>query len=316
LCLVGTIAAAQQPQQGAQGAPPAQSAPPKETFAPLIRGVVAVGTPVVLIREGFMAVQGAAADPKDGSLLFTEREANKITKLDASGNFSTYLENTNLANSFAIDGKGRVIGVHFSKPPRVSVLAPTQSVLAEGFEGSPFGRANDLVVDRRGGVYFTDDLGAPPLPPTVYYINPEGKIIKVAEKIGRPNGVILSPDEKTLYIADTNGEAVIAVDIQPDGSGTNQRAFAKLEGVTKNEKGTNSGADGITIDGNGYIYVTSTAGIQVFDPKGQHMGTIPTPRPMQNIAFAGPNKRVLYVMGGNALYSIQMLVAGYTGRAK
>ena len=70
----GTIAAAQQPQQGAPGAPPAQSAPPKETYAPLIRGVVAVGTPVVLIREGFMAVQGAAADPKDGSLLFTERD--------------------------------------------------------------------------------------------------------------------------------------------------------------------------------------------------------------------------------------------------
>jgi gluconolactonase len=311
LSLVGSVAVAQQAPQGAK------PAPPKETYAPLIRGITAVGTPVTLIREGFQGVQGAAADPKDGSLLFTERDANKITKLDANGNFSTYLENTNLSNSFAIDSKGRVIGVQFSKPPRVSVLAPTQSVLAEGFEGQPFGRANDLVVDRNGGVYFTDDLGTPPSRgPAVYYINPQGKIMKIAEGIGRPNGIILSPDEKTLYVADTNGEAVIALDIQPDGTGRNQRAFAKLEGVTKNEKGTNSGADGIAIDRNGALYVTSTAGVQVFSAQGQHLGTIPTPRGMQQIAFAGPNKRILYLMGGNALYSIQMLVAGYEGRAK
>jgi gluconolactonase len=189
--------------------------------------------------------------------------------------------------------------------------------LAEGFEGQPFGRANDLVVDRNGGVYFTDDLGTPPSrPPAVYYINPQGKIMKIAEGIGRPNGITLSPDEKTLYVADTNGEAVIALDIQPDGTGRNQRGFAKLEGVTKNEKGINSGADGIAIDRNGALYVTSTAGVQVFSPQGQHLGTIPTPRGMQQIAFAGPNKRMLYLMGGNALYSIQMLVAGHEGRAK
>jgi gluconolactonase len=191
-------------------------------------------------------------------------------------------------------------------------------MLADNFEGKPFGRPNDLVVDKRGGVYFSDDLGIPDrgIKPAVYYASPEGRLIKIADNIERPNGVILSPDEKTLYVANTNGEYVVAFDVQPDGSARNQRNFAKLEGAKASEAGLASGADGLTVDAAGRLYVTTTIGVQVISPEGQHLGTIPTNRPMQNIAFAGPDKKTLYVMGGNAVYRIAMQAQGYTGRAK
>ena len=146
---------------------------------------------MVAIKEGFQSTQGAIAVP-DGSLLFTERRLNKITRLDPAGNFSTYFENTGATNSFTIDATGRLIVVQFT-PPQLAVLAPTRSVIADNFEGVPFGRPNDLVVDRKGGVYFTDDMAPPPGKNAVYYVTPAGQILKISDTLGRPNGVQLSP---------------------------------------------------------------------------------------------------------------------------
>ena len=321
LCLLGsTLASGQrgEGQRGGGGGRGDQPPPPLFTIAPDIPGVVKGGTKVELIKEGFMGAQGATQGP-DGSLLFTERMANKITKIDKDGNISTYMEDTSATNSFSFDPKGRAIGVQWM-PPGVAVLAPTKSQLADTFEGHGFGRANDLTIDKKGGVYFTDDLGFPEMmiKPAVYYVKPAGGIIKIADDIARPNGLILSPDERTLYVLDTNTDKLKAFDVQADGSAQNERNFATItDGVRKTDAGAMaSGADGGAIDAAGRLYVTSTAGVQVFSPKGEHLGTIPTPRQSQNLAFAGPDKKTLYVLGGNAVYKVQMLAEGYKGRPK
>jgi gluconolactonase len=163
------------------------------------------------------------------------------------------------------------------------------------------------VADSKGGVYFT--LGA------LYYADPHGAIAKYGETL-RTNGIMLSPDEKTIYV--TNGGALVAFDIQPDGTLTNQRDFAKLE--------AGGNGDGSAIDSAGRLYVSSNPGVQVFAPDGKYLGLIPTPRGVTSLAFSGPDKKTLFanaliregmpVKIRDELYEIQMISQGYQGRAK
>jgi len=132
-----------------------------------------------------------------------------------------------------------------------------------------------------------------------------------------PNGVVLSRDEKILYLNNTNGEYLIAFDVKPDGSLTNRRNFAQYQGMARNASGAMvSGADGITIDNDGRLYVATAIGVQVFASDGQHLGTIPLSRPPQNLAFAGKDKKTLYVVGRGVAFRVQMIAQGFTGRAK
>jgi gluconolactonase len=303
---------------GAQGGGAGQQSPPTDTTAPDIPGVVKGGTVVKFIKGGFNGAQGATA-AKDGSLLMTERQSNRITKVDKDDNISSYMEDTDASNSFAFDTTGRVIAVQWM-PPRVGTLAPTKSTLADKYNGHEFGRPNDLVVDKKGGVYFTDDLGVPAkgIKPAVYYVSPKGTVVLVSDDIARPNGLELSPNEKILYVDDTNGANIRAFDIQPDGSTKNERVFATMtEGVRKTpDGGTNSGADGAAIDAAGRLYVSANTGVQVFDAKGQYLGNIPVSRGVNNLAFAGPDKKILYIMGANALFRVATLTPGYKSRLK
>jgi gluconolactonase len=204
--------------------------------------------------------------------------------------------------------------------------ANAAKTLAENFDGVPFLRPNDLVVDKKGGVYFTDSGqgrnpdGTPsnvPPRPAVYYITPAGKLQRLANDIGRPNGIQLSPDEKTLYVANTVGEYVLAFDVAADGAVSGRRNFARLAGFNAaGENGPTSGADGLAVDGKGRLYVASTAGIQVFDARGGALGVIPVPKAPQNLAFAGPDKKTLYVVGRGSAWRIATETAGYSGRAK
>jgi gluconolactonase len=303
--------------QGEAGRP-ADQAPPADTFATDIPGIVAAGAKVQLLKRGLQGAQGATAAP-DGSLLFTERTANKIWKLDKDGNFSSYMEDTNATNSFLFDLKGRAIAVE-RMPSQVGVLAPARSTLADKFEGHGFGNLNDLSIDKRGGVYFTDDRGIPAdgIKPAVYYLKPDGQVMKLAEDFTFPNGVILSPDEKTLYVDDTQGDSIHAFDVKPDGSAVNERTFVTVtEGLRKGDTGAMaSGADGLTIDGAGRLYAAANSGVQVYSPEGKYLGSIPIPRKPAQVAFAGPNKKTLYVLAGDSLYQIPMLAEGYKGRLK
>jgi gluconolactonase len=303
-------------QEGA-GRAANQTVPP-DTFAGVIPGVVAAGTKVELMKQGLQGAQGATSD-RDGSLLFTERTANKIWKLGNDGTFSSYMEKTNATNSFLFDRKGRAIGVE-RMPQQVGVLAPTKAVLADKCEGHAFGNLNDLTIDKRGGIYFTDDHGIPAdgVKPAVYYLKPKGQVIKVADDFTFPNGVILSPDEKTLYVDDTQGNTIHSFDVKSDGTAVNERTFVTItEGLRKGDTGAMaSGADGLTIDAAGRLYVAANSGVQVYAPEGKYLGSIPIPRKPAQVAFAGPDKKTLYVLAGDSLYKVPMLAEGYKGRLK
>src|SRR5262245_20062275 len=297
-------------------------APPTETTAPDIPGVVAGGTRVQLIAQGLRGTEGPIALP-DGSLIFTEQNASVITKMDLNGNRSTYLENTGESNGLTFDRKGRLIGTRRENPAIVVFAPGPATVLASSYEGKPFMRPNDLVADKKGGIYFTDPGGNPqpgqtlPGKPSVYYIRPNGTVALISDDILRPNGIILSPDETVLYVANTAGEFVIAFDVQPDGSVRNRKDFARLLGP-KTDTGVRGGADGLAIDSDGRLYVATTFGVQVISPQGAHLGTIPigVANGPQNLAFAGPDKKILYIVGRGAAWKVAMQSQGPKDRAK
>ena len=309
-------------------AQPQQQPPPTDTQTPAIAGVVAAGTKVTVIKSGFQGTEGPIGMP-DGSLIFTETQANRITRIAADGTTSTFLENTNGSNGLAWDAKGRLLSVQTTPgQTRIGVIYPkgSEATLSDNFDGKAFGRPNDLVVSTKGGIYFTEpgpnvQQGAPPpttppLPPAVYYVPAGGKAMKVAEEIRRPNGIMLSRDEKVLYVNNTQGEFLLAFDVQADGTLTNRRNFAKYQGATSGAAGITSGADGLAIDDACRVYAATSAGVEVFDPKGAHLGTIPVSRAPQNIAFAGKDKKTLYIVGRGSAFRVDVETPGFKGRAK
>jgi gluconolactonase len=199
-------------------------------------------------------------------------------------------------------------------------------VIADSFEGKPFGRPNDIVSDRKGGVYFSDlpQNPIPPgmMPPGVYYVPPGGAPIRVVNDVRRPNGVQLSRDEKTLYVNDTGGIHAYAFDVLSDGRLANRREFVTYVGRDKSIPASEpaiSNADGIVLDDEGRVYALTEAGIEVVSPGGGHLGVIPVwciTRRCQNLTFGGPDKRTLYIAGGGTLLRIQMLARGIRERVK
>jgi gluconolactonase len=261
-------------------------------------------------------------------VIFSETTANRTIKIDKDDNVSTFLENTNGSNGMFFDKEGRlfVTQVPFGTGGIAIIYPPAaKKVLVNNYDGKPFGRANDLTVNKSGGVYFTDSANAQPMPPAgvplpaaLYYLPPNAvKPTQLLTDVAFPNGVVLSPDEKILYLNNTNGEYMLAFDVQPDGTLKNRRNFAKYEGVTPNAAGVPiSGADGLTMDNQGRLYAACANGVQVFSPQGQHLGTIPMPRPPQNLSFAGADKKTLYVVGRGVASKVQMLAQGMKDRAR
>ena len=302
----------------------APQAPATDSVAPNIPGVVAAGTKIQVIKDGFEGTEGPVA-MSDGSVVFNG--GSRLMKIDKDNSVSVFMENPNGANGLAFDAKGRLIAVLTAAGKTgIGVLYPkgSETVLIDRVDGKPFGRPNDLVVDQKGGVYFTDPgpnaqqiaAGLTATTPAVYHLAPGGKLSKIAEGIERPNGIQLSPDEKTLYVNNTQGEYLLAFDIQPDGTVRNRRNFAKYEGVTKSATGAASGADGLAVDSDGRVYTAANGGVQVFSPAGQHLGTMPVPRGVQNLAFAGADKKTLYLVGRGVAYKVQTQAQGFKGRAK
>lgn len=294
--------------------------PPTRTGA--IPGVVAAGTPIVVLGDGFKGTEGPLALP-DGSLVFTETVDARLTRIAPDGQLSTYLRGTNGANGLGLNAAGEIVAAQVDDT-RVGTLGATAQTLASGWGGHPFGRPNDVVVARDGSVYFTDSgrnanqpaLAVEPAPPAVYRVR-QGRLERLAPDITKPNGIQLSPDETTLYVANTSGEHVFAYAIHADGSLGPRREFAKLAGWRPNApNGPTSGADGLAVDAQGRLYVATTVGVEVFDAAGQPLGVIALPRQPQNLAFAGPDKKQLFVVGRGAAYRIDTLAQGYTGRAK
>ena len=295
-----------------------------------IPGVIAAGATWTVAWQGTENADGIVGT-EDGGLLFAQEQPNQISKLDRDDRVSVFLRDTHGTGALSVDAAGRIFGVErtctdpgrgaaagpCSEPTVVGILAPQRKTLADNFEGKPLGRLNDLVVDRKGGAYFT--VGG------AFYASPSGRVASLGDNI-RANGIILSRDDRVLYV--TNGNTILAFDIQPDGATINRREFAKLE--------AGGAGDGLAIDSAGRLYVTSAPGVQVFDEGGRYLGLIPTPRSVISVAFSGPDKKTLYVVGSGALgpdgrefvtpegvrnnaktiFRIPMLAQGFKGRAK
>ena len=325
--LVALLSATVSGQRGdRQAQPPA----PKEVAASAIPGVVAAGTKIELVKFPVQNPEGPIGLPDGSGIIFTERgAADRITKIDASGNTSTFVEKGNLTNGLGWDSRGRLLSVQRPRGgERVGVLYPPDSVatLVDSFEGKPFNGLNDLVVTSKDGVYFTDTEGVYFLPPG----GPASAVKRVIQDIENPNGVQLSPDEKTLYANDKDGEYLLAFDIKPDGTLSNRRNFGKYKSLkvagSKDPRlAEDNGADGLAVDSDGRVYVATNLGVEVFSPKGQHLGAIPigiwssdqnlVGKPA-NLTFSGPDKKTLYTVGSGAVYRVQLLAQGLKGRRK
>ena len=297
----------------------AQSPPPQQLA---IRDVIAADARVELVRGGFQGVEGPVATP-DGGLYFSDITANRTYRLDANGNISVWRENTKGTNGQFLSKDGRLLGAE-SSGPRIIAVTPDGRVspLATESRGKPLRSPNDLIADKKGGIYFTDPAPrpapnlAPKEPGNVHYIRPNGEVLLLDDQIARPNGITLSLDEKTLYVDDTEGEYVYAFDVQPDGSVKNKRPFVKLHEPEQGSLGLRSRADGMGLDSTGRLYVATASGVQVIDSRGQYLGTIRVPSVVRNVAFAGPRRQTLYMTALESLYRVQMISEGPSGRAK
>jgi gluconolactonase len=220
----------------------------------------------------------------DGGLYFSGVQASRTYKLDKDGNFSVWRENTNGMNGLFLLKDGRLLGAE-SGGARIVAVMPDRRVipLATGFRGKPFRSPNDLIGDKKGA--FTSRILLPAwravVPPkelgNVHYLRLDGEVLLLDDQIQRPNGIMLSLDEKTLYVADTEGEYVYAFDVQRDGSVRNKRPFVKLRDPVEGSLGLRSVADGMAVDTKGRLYIATASGIQVIDARGKYLGTIRVP---------------------------------------
>lgn len=289
---------------------------------PAIPGVVSADTEPQLIKDGFHGLEGPVPTP-DGGLHFSDVNENRIYKLDRDGKIAVWRENTNRTNGLYLLKDGRLLCAE-GNGPRIISIAPdgTVTALATGYAGKRLRQPNDLIADRKGGIYFTDPAPrpapdvAPKLPGNVHYIRPSGAVLLIDHQIARPNGISLSLDEKTLYVDDTEGEYVYAFDVRPDGFAKNKRSFVKLRDSVPGSLGRRSGADGMALDSEGRLYVATRSGVQVIDPGGKHLGTIRLQSVARNLAFGGPDRRTLYLTALTALYQVRLLSQGPPDRPK
>lgn len=300
--------------RGAAGGRGGQPQGPRDYVVTEIPGVVAAGQQWKFVWQEAGNNGDGIVGTDDGGLLIAQNDNSKVVKLDTDGTPSVVYSDTHTGGSLSMSPKGALFIVARGLRTAVVQLAPRRAVLADSYRGDVLdcigGNPNDLTADSKGGVYFT--MGG------VYHANPKGVVTKYGENV-TPNGIILSADEKTLYV--TNGPTLAVFDVQPDGSLTNQREFAKLEG--------GGNGDGSTIDAAGRVYVTTNPGVQVIGPEGKYLGIIPTPRGVISVAFGGQDKRTLFVLARGAkdatgnevanaaqVYAIPTIAQGYRGRAK
>jgi gluconolactonase len=289
------------------------AAGPRDYMVTEIPGVIAAGQQWKFIWQEAGNNGDGIVGTNDGGLLLAQNDNSKVVKLDKNGKTSVVYSDTHTGGALSMSPKGALFINERGLHARIEQLAPQRKVLADNIQGDPLdcigGVINDLTADSKGGAYFT--MGG------LFYASPKGVVTKYGENL-QTNGIILSANEKTLYV--TNGPTLAAFDVQPDGSLTNQREFARWEG---------GGGDGSTIDAAGRIYVTTNGGVQVIGTDGKVLGLIPTPRGVITTAFGGKDKRMLYILARGAkdangeevanaaqVYAIQMIAQGYKGRAK
>ncbi len=291
--------------------------PPKLDFPPpsaAIPGVIAAGQSwkTVWAWEG-NNVDGPIA-AKGGTMIVGNNDAGNVMQIDPATGTAKILYTSNTAGAVSRSKDGKLFVAERGLPEAIVQLEPTRKMLADRFDGQPLecvgGVINDLSADAHGGAYIAISGAG------LFYASPKGKVTEYGRNVGQANGIILSPDEKKLYVG--SGMRVDVFDVRPDGSLANQREFAKLH--------TGRTGDGSTVDSAGRLYVATGEAVDVFSPAGDYLGSIAGPSGLHGVAFGGKDKKTLFGIvfyGGwgspaarNQLIAIPTLAQGYLGRAK
>jgi gluconolactonase len=276
-----------------------------------IPDVVAKGETIELVKEGYAFTEGPVGTA-DGGLYFSDLLTSSRThRLAPNGEITVYREQTEGANGLAVNKSGELFSVE-GEGKRVTKFAGGRvTVVTDGTPERPLLAPNDIFLDSKGGVYFTDPGPRPAVVGRtvyIYYLPPGAKApVVLDDKFLRPNGIVLSTNGKTLYVNDAVNDGILAWDVQSDGTVKNKREFARLREIPP---GQPSGGDGLAVDRDDRVYSTSVVGIQVFDKKGSFLGNIPVPRQPSNLAFSGPDRKTLYITAREGLYKLKMLAQG------
>jgi len=268
--------------------------------------VTAPGATVEKVAGGFSFTEGPATDA-EGNIFFTDIPNNRIHKWSLepdSAGLSTFRENSGGANGLYFEKDGNLLACEGGGRRLVSITANGEvTVLADKYQGKPFNSLNDLWIESKGGIYFTDPRygnrdGMEQDGEHVYYLSADRKnLIRVIDDLERPNGLIGTPDGKLLYVGDHGGNKTFVYNINEDGTLSGKKLFAP------------EGSDGMTIDNEGNIYLTRGA-VAVYNKEGRKIQTIKIPESPANVTFGGKDKQTLYITARTSLYSIKMRVKG------
>ncbi len=273
------------------------------------KGVTAAGAEVKLLANGFKFTEGPAADA-EGNVYFTDQPNDRICKWSVDGKLTDFMKPCGRSNGMFFDQHGN-LWTCADMDNELWMIDPqgNVTVLVREFDGKLLNGPNDLWIDPEGGIYFTDPLYKRPYwkrDPAmqqdgqhVYYVTPDReRIIRVADDLVQPNGIIGMPDGKTLYVADIGDRKTYRYTIQADGSLSDKKLFCSM------------GSDGMTIDREGNVYLTGR-GVAVFDPNGEKIEHIPVEKGWTaNVCFGGPDRRTLFITASDALFSVAMRVQG------
>jgi len=259
-----------------------------------------------LIAEGYKFTEGPAVD-RQGNVFFVDVPASRIYRIDLSGKVTLFAENTARTAGLMFGPDDRLYAGRIDDQKIVAYdMTGKMEIIAEGI------RSNDLVVASDGGIYITDPRGK-----RVWYIGPDRKKRVVATNL-RPNGIILTADEGTLVVTDGRDPVLWAFRVEKDGSLTHGSPYYHPIRMPPGAKRT--GSDGMTVDTEGRLYVTTLAGLQMFDPTGRSGGLIlkPQNKSLANVVFGGPGLHYLYVTSTDKVYRRKVKPTGapYFLRAK
>jgi gluconolactonase len=275
--------------------------------------VLAPGAKVERLACDFKFTEGPTADAA-GNVFFTDQPNDRILKWSVAGKLSTFLQPAGRANGMCFDAQGQLIACADEKNELWS-LTPEghHAVLAKEYQGKPLNGPNDVWVHPDGSLYFTDPFYKRPwwkheqMPQDgqhVYWLSADRKgLRRVANDLQQPNGIIGTPDGKTLYVADIKARKTYRYDLQPDGTLANKTLFCEL------------GSDGMTLDTEGNLYLTGK-GVSVFDKTGRKIEQIDVPENWTaNVCFGGKDRRTLFITASKGLYAVPVRVRG-TNQAK
>jgi gluconolactonase len=298
---------------------------------PAFDAIVPVGGMVETLKDGFGFINGIVwvREGNSGHLLISDIPANVINKWMPDGTMTAFLDRPDWttvketrppnvrfgANGIVIDRQGRI--VYAAEADRAVIRLEKggkRTVLADRYEGKRLNSPNDLVFRTDGALYFTDPSGGgrfgdwdlkKELPYQGVFLLKDGKLQLLVKELDRPNGIVLSADEKFLYVNDSNKRVIMRYDVQRDGTVANGRLFADMtEG-----KGAGN-PDGMKFDVKGNLYSVGPGGIWVFTPEGKHIGTIVPPENAPGFTFGDPDGKAIYMAASSKLARIRLNVAG------